>query len=296
MAVIAFTDNEPQHHPAHYVFMVSSAIADLARRKVRDDYEDRFKIHFWAYTELDQKVKKHPDILREFFNYQITPGSNKLIINICVLALTYGQHKNIPLVDLTELIDTHTNVYNVNQKGYVYGDSPDDWSPFEDYKSIVTYLSDQNYEIKSYSKYLSTMKDPISKNILNQEVDLFIIDPLFVTMGGDFNNLLNYLVGAIINSHKPFCIIIPNRLPAEMNKKVCHILDEKLVDLKLEYERTGNGEWKVDDPVRLRALLSRLYQQMKNRPIKENLQIVDLLFNFLGARSIHHLEVPRISG
>ena len=52
--------------PVKYVFLVSINVSDKTRRQVRAAYP-KPEIHFWAGTELDEKVKRHPQIVREFF-------------------------------------------------------------------------------------------------------------------------------------------------------------------------------------------------------------------------------------
>ena len=47
--------------------MTSCQISAEARQQVRQQYGNRLELHFWAITELDEKVKKYPDILSEFF-------------------------------------------------------------------------------------------------------------------------------------------------------------------------------------------------------------------------------------
>ena len=53
--------------PRHYVFAASCLISSEIREQIGKEYGDRLDLHFWAVTELDEKVKKHPDILEEFF-------------------------------------------------------------------------------------------------------------------------------------------------------------------------------------------------------------------------------------
>ncbi|HSF80731.1 MAG TPA: restriction endonuclease [Anaerolineales bacterium] len=55
-----------RERPAKYVFMISINVSDTTRRKVRIAYPD-MEILFWAGTELDEKVKSHPEIVKEFF-------------------------------------------------------------------------------------------------------------------------------------------------------------------------------------------------------------------------------------
>ncbi len=52
--------------PEVYAFMVASNVSDKSRKKIRADFPD-MEIHFWAKNELDEMVKRHQDIVDEFF-------------------------------------------------------------------------------------------------------------------------------------------------------------------------------------------------------------------------------------
>ena len=67
-AALRLTQEQPHLRPAGVVFVVSCAVS----AKVRDAVGDYCRQHdlayeFWALTELDMRVKKHPDLLKEFF-------------------------------------------------------------------------------------------------------------------------------------------------------------------------------------------------------------------------------------
>jgi|CXWL01.1.fsa_nt_gi tetratricopeptide (TPR) repeat protein len=53
--------------PAEVVFMVSSAVSAPARTAIRAAWGDPATCHFWAGSELDERVKRHPDVVQEFF-------------------------------------------------------------------------------------------------------------------------------------------------------------------------------------------------------------------------------------
>ena len=60
---------KPHLRPTGVVFVVSCAVSAKAREEVGDYCEQHGLAHeFWALTELDMRVKRHPDLLREFFN------------------------------------------------------------------------------------------------------------------------------------------------------------------------------------------------------------------------------------
>jgi hypothetical protein len=65
---LRLAQEQPHLRPAGVVFVVSCAVS----AKVRDAVGDYCRQHdlayeFWALTELDMRVKRHPDLLKEFF-------------------------------------------------------------------------------------------------------------------------------------------------------------------------------------------------------------------------------------
>ena len=52
--------------PEVYVFIVSSNFSADSRDKIRADYP-KLEFKFWAVSELDEMVKRYPDIVEEFF-------------------------------------------------------------------------------------------------------------------------------------------------------------------------------------------------------------------------------------
>jgi len=66
---LKLAQEKPHLLPAGVVFVVSCAVSAKAREEV-GDYCDQHGLayEFWALTELDMRVKRHPDLLREFFN------------------------------------------------------------------------------------------------------------------------------------------------------------------------------------------------------------------------------------
>ncbi len=57
-----------EDHPDEYVFLVSCAVSAKTRRAARAAWGDEETCSFWAGTELDHKVKGHPELVHEFFD------------------------------------------------------------------------------------------------------------------------------------------------------------------------------------------------------------------------------------
>lgn len=53
--------------PDELVFVVSRAVSADARKDIRDEWGDEKTCHFWAGSELDERVKRYPDLVQEFF-------------------------------------------------------------------------------------------------------------------------------------------------------------------------------------------------------------------------------------
>ncbi len=53
--------------PHELVFVVSQTVPDTTRSIIRAEWGDEATCHFWCGDELDEKVKRHPAVLEEFF-------------------------------------------------------------------------------------------------------------------------------------------------------------------------------------------------------------------------------------
>jgi hypothetical protein len=53
--------------PDEIVFIITCNVSASARRRAQDAWGNESTCHFWVGTELDERVKKYPDLLLEFF-------------------------------------------------------------------------------------------------------------------------------------------------------------------------------------------------------------------------------------
>ncbi|HEX3130961.1 MAG TPA: restriction endonuclease [Thermoanaerobaculia bacterium] len=53
--------------PDELVFVVSRAASADARKEIRAAWGDAETCHFWAGSELDERAKRYPDLVNEFF-------------------------------------------------------------------------------------------------------------------------------------------------------------------------------------------------------------------------------------
>jgi len=53
--------------PMGLVFLVTCDVSANTRQRVRERCAGEMECHFWASTELDEKVQRHPDIVEKFF-------------------------------------------------------------------------------------------------------------------------------------------------------------------------------------------------------------------------------------
>jgi hypothetical protein len=66
---LQLAQDKPHLRPAGVVFVISCAVSAKVREEVGTYCEQHDLAHeFWGLTELDMRVKHHPDLLQEFFN------------------------------------------------------------------------------------------------------------------------------------------------------------------------------------------------------------------------------------
>ncbi len=95
---------DPMKKPFGVVFVTNATLSDKAREKVREFCgESGYDCEFWARTELDMLVKKHKDIVAEFFNLTLPPPLSRDKISISRLptrgSLMFGRDSELQLLD-----------------------------------------------------------------------------------------------------------------------------------------------------------------------------------------------------
>jgi hypothetical protein len=60
-----------RQRPARLVFIVTCNVSANTRQQVRERCAEKMECCFWAGTELDEKVKRHPNIFEEFFSLPV---------------------------------------------------------------------------------------------------------------------------------------------------------------------------------------------------------------------------------
>jgi len=68
-----------EEQPQELVFVVSQAVSADTRSAARAAWGDDATCHFWSGGELDEKVKRHPELLAEFF--QLPPESRRAFVH-----------------------------------------------------------------------------------------------------------------------------------------------------------------------------------------------------------------------
>ena len=187
--------------------------------------------------------------------------SSPLRIVVCVCALTHAEllryWNDIP-ADIRALLDAGNGDYAVAEKGKVYGDKRDDWSPFSNGTSVLRYLTDVGFRKLPVSDNLDDLGNPARKQELLNRVQLYIFDPLFVVLQRKNAAVVELLQGMIGSSGKNFCILIPNRMPADLRERLIAVCSSKLDQLKLAYADEGRGEWEAEKALRLTSYLHRV--------------------------------------
>lgn len=62
--ILALPDDQ---RPVGLVFLVTCKVSDNTRQQARERCDGEMECQFWVGTEFDEKVKRHPDIVQEFF-------------------------------------------------------------------------------------------------------------------------------------------------------------------------------------------------------------------------------------
>lgn len=71
--------------PQELVFVVARAVSAEARNAIRAEWGDEETCHFWAGSELDERVKRHPDLVRQFF--QLSASSSRFLWGVSLSLL-----------------------------------------------------------------------------------------------------------------------------------------------------------------------------------------------------------------
>jgi tetratricopeptide (TPR) repeat protein len=95
---------DPTKKPFGIVFVTNATLAAAAREKVRKFCNNHgYECEFWARTELDMLVKKHADIVAEFFNVTLPPPLPQDKISIARLPVSgpnlFGRDAELQLLD-----------------------------------------------------------------------------------------------------------------------------------------------------------------------------------------------------
>jgi len=99
----ALVKTDPTKKPFGIVFVTNAVLSANAREAARKFCEPDYECEFWARTELDLYVKKHPDIVAEFFNVTLPPPLPRDKISIARLPITgsdlFGRDGELKLLD-----------------------------------------------------------------------------------------------------------------------------------------------------------------------------------------------------
>lgn len=212
-------------------------------------------------------------------------------IRVAVLALTYGQHESLLPAEFKDSVLSARATYDCLTKGSVYGDTPDDWSPYENGTSVLKYLSGDDFEVNSLSSYLQK-KDRWFE--LANKAELYLIDPIFLAHS-DHIELVATLDGAIgTNASKGACVLLPQRMPEALRRVSQEICLQRLRLTFEAYKDEGRGEWLADADLRLKAYLKRFDGARKETPTADALEAVRALLLNQGVQTLTLPKSPRL--
>jgi hypothetical protein len=209
-------------------------------------------------------------------------------VRVCVVALTCGQSASIAPLELNNLVAAARLEYDVQTKGAVYGDSPDDWAPFVKGKKILHYLTDAQFDVNSLSAQLANASNPAVLDALVRQVDLYIFDPLFLSLDTLYPGLVTRFETVIRDRAKPFCILLPDHLPTAIRQRLADLCDAKLPLLRLAADEEGHGEWEADTPRRLLRFLNGIRHELAKRALPPSTMIE------FAAQVLERLGAPRV--
>ena len=67
--ILALIEQEPDKRPVGIIFVITCDVPAAARDKTKEFCrEHNLACHFWAWSELDLRTKKHRHVVQEFFN------------------------------------------------------------------------------------------------------------------------------------------------------------------------------------------------------------------------------------
>jgi hypothetical protein len=217
----------------------------------------------------------------------------KLLIKVCVMALTYGQHNQIQSTTLQQLIGDCMPVYDLNQNGKVYSSSPDEWSPFEDNKKIVDFLDQTGFGANSLSHYIYDYPQQTGRDAILKDTELYIIDPLFLALEATNAQMIAQLDAVISTSQKDFCLILPEQLTTALKEQLSSIAEDKMPMSKDVYIQQYHGMWLVNSSTHLIAYLNGVRLKLKNKPNDDRLRMFADLWGG-GPTGLNNL--PRLMG
>jgi tetratricopeptide (TPR) repeat protein len=93
--------------PAGLVFIVTCDVSANTRQRARERCAGKMECHFWAGTELDAKVKRHPDIVEEFFYAQAIVVAKSTISGVTQVAGDYYAAPPAPTLSTAPAPPTH---------------------------------------------------------------------------------------------------------------------------------------------------------------------------------------------
>jgi hypothetical protein len=171
----------------------------------------------------------------------------------------------------------------------VYGPAPDDWSPFADGKSILSYVKDAGYEAVSRTSLVRDWTDGAHVSEEIKKADLLLIDPLFLARSDLRSDVFARLDATIHASERAFCLARHRGIPAEIYEQMDTLCRAKLPSCLNWYSKgSDDSEFRVEDVERLEVALRRLLRCLLRRrdesPHPGNLAASQAILSALGAQ------------
>jgi hypothetical protein len=196
-------------------------------------------------------------------------------VKVCVLALTQRQLAALAPPELKAA----ATALAANR---VYGQSPDDWCPYLDGQNVLAHLREVGFDPISLSGQLGNWTEHADEVI--GQVDLFLIDPLFLALSEVPVEFYPRLDATIYTGKRAFCVARHRAIPLEQRGAVDGLCQTKLRSCFRWYRDEGQGEFNAEDLARLSVSLKRVLARFRvDLPNPSQLASVVALFASLGA-------------
>lgn len=195
-------------------------------------------------------------------------------VAVCVMALVRGE---VDSVQPDELRDYLLNQQFGDLDSVYHKDSRADWQPFGD-GTTRHYMTKHHLEPDFSLFEPAGLADLQSRLRLFDEVDLFLVDPLLLTLNTIPEDFLMQLDGTIRQRCKFCCVIMPEGIPPGLSNTLEATLSNKLPLAYLQHQegrglsivrRTGDFRTYLEQQLMLHLKICEIKGLLQNRGVRD---------------------------